>query len=242
MMIRGGRRVLVFSAHAADFCSRAGGAIIRLVQAGSTVLVYDMTYGEKCESPALWERHPRPTIDEVKKIRWEEMQAAAAVLGATIACLDFGDSPLIIGPDRREQLLGIFREFQPDLVLTHWKDDILHPDHVETTDAVLWASRYCFRPGIELGHPPCPAPEVVCYETTLGTSPVAKFIPNLYVDIGGVLEQKTEALRHLAAQPLLPDNYEFLARYRGIEAQQTAWIRKCVYAEAFCRIGTEDGG
>ena len=127
MMIRGGRRVLVFSAHAADFCSRAGGAIIRLVQAGSTVLVYDMTYGEKCESPALWERNPRPTIDEVKKIRWEEMQAAAAVLGATIACLDFEDSPLIIGTDRREQLLGIFREFQPDLVLTHWKDDILYP-------------------------------------------------------------------------------------------------------------------
>ena len=67
-------------------------------------------------------------------------------------------------------------------------------------------------------------------------------MPNLYVDIGAVLEQKTEAIRHLAAQPLLPGNYEFTARFRGIEAQQTAWIRECVYAEAFFRIGTEDGG
>jgi len=189
MMIRGGRRVLVFSAHAADFCSRAGGAIIRLVDAGSTVLVYDMTYGEKCESPALWARDPKPTIDEVKGIRKQEMEAAAKALGASIACFDFGDSPLVIGSERRQQVMEVFREFQPDLVLTHWKDDILHPDHVETTAAVLWASRYCFRPGIELGHPPCPAPEVVCYETTLGTAPVANFMPNVYVDITEVLEQ-----------------------------------------------------
>jgi 4-oxalomesaconate hydratase len=124
MLIRGGRRVLVFSAHAADFCSRAGGAIIRLVDAGSTVLVYDMTYGEKCESPALWARDPKPTIDEVKEIRKQEMEAAAAALGASIACLDYGDSPLLIGPERRQQVMEVFREFQPDLVLTHWKDDI----------------------------------------------------------------------------------------------------------------------
>ena len=241
-MIRGGRRVLVFSAHAADFCSRAGGAIIRLVDAGSTVLVYDMTYGEKCESPALWARDPKPPIDEVKGIRKQEMEAAAKALGASIACFDFGDSPLVIGSERRQRVMEVFREFQPDLVLTHWKDDILHPDHVETTAAVLWASRYCFRPGIELGHPPCPAPEVVCYETTLGTAPVANFMPNVYVDITEVLEQKKEALRHLAAQPQLPENYEFLARYRGVEAQQTAWMKECVYAEAFCRIGNAAGG
>ena len=33
-LIREGRRVLVFSAHAADYCSRAGGTIARLVEAG----------------------------------------------------------------------------------------------------------------------------------------------------------------------------------------------------------------
>ena len=50
-MIREGRRVLVFSAHAADFCSRAGGTIARLTDKGSEVRVYDLSYGEKCESP-----------------------------------------------------------------------------------------------------------------------------------------------------------------------------------------------
>ena len=52
-MIFDARRVLVFSAHAADFCSRAGGTIARLVEAGAAVQVCDMTYGERCESPAL---------------------------------------------------------------------------------------------------------------------------------------------------------------------------------------------
>ena len=42
-LIRGDRRVLIFSAHAADFCSRAGGTIARLTDAGSTVHVVDFS-------------------------------------------------------------------------------------------------------------------------------------------------------------------------------------------------------
>ena len=238
-MIRPERRVLVFSAHAADFCSRAGGAIVRFVKAGCQVHIYDMTYGEKCESPALWDRNPDFSIDEVKAIRREEIQAAAATLGAPIDCLDFGDSPLLAGPERRQQLLEILRAFRPDLILCHWIDDILHPDHAETMQAVLWASRYCFRPGIKTDHPPCPAPELVCYEPILGAAPVVGFVPNLYVDVTEVFEDKKEALRPLAAQPELPDRYEILARYRALEAQMTAWMKQCELAEAFCRIGTE---
>ena len=238
-MIRGDRRVLVFSAHAADFCSRAGGTIIRLVEAGSQVHIHDMTYGEKCESPALWTRNPDYTLDEIKEIRREEIKAAAAVLGASVDCFDFGDSPLLLGPEQRHQLLEVIRTFRPDLILTHWRDDFLHPDHADTTQAVIWASRYCFRPGIKTDHPPCPAPELVCYETVLGTAPVTRFLPNLYVDVTQVFERKKEALRHFAAQPQLPDSYEILARYRALEAQSTAWMKECEFAEGFCRLGTE---
>lgn len=241
-LIQEGRRVLVFSAHAADFCSRAGGTIARLVDAGGTVHIHDLTYGEKCESPALWAQEPPPSIDQIKRIRGEEMQAAAQTLGATIDCLDWGDSPLIVDAQRQQQLLGLFRRFQPDLVLTHWKDDILHPDHQECTRAVIWASRYCFRPGLDLSDPPCPSPQVVLYETTLGTAPVAGFLPNLFVDISDVQARKKEALRHLAAQPDLPERYEQLAAYRAIEAQSTAWMKGCAYAEAFVRLGTEAAG
>ena len=238
-MIRPQRRVLVFSAHAADFCSRAGGAIMRLLEAGGQVHIYDMTYGEKCESPALWSQNPDFDLDEVKDIRREEIEAAAAVLGAPIDCFDFGDSPLLLGPDRRLQILEAMRVFRPDLVLTHWTDDFVHTDHVETTQAVLWATRYCFRPGLKTAHPPCPAPEVVCYETVLGMAPLTKFMPNLYVDITAVFPRKKEALTQLATQPDLPDRYEMLARYRALEAQSTAWMKDCEFAEGFVRLGTE---
>jgi len=46
-------RVMVFSAHAADFCSRAGGTILNYVRAGSKVRVIDLTYGERGESNSL---------------------------------------------------------------------------------------------------------------------------------------------------------------------------------------------
>ena len=238
-MIRPGRRVLIFSAHAADFCSRAGGAICRFVDAGCEVQIHDLTYGEKCESPSLWNSNPNISLDEVKAIRRDEIEAAAGVLGAPIACLDFDDSPILVGPERRAQILEIIRAFQPDLVLSHWRNDFLHPDHVETVEAVIWASRYCFRPGIKTDHPPCPAPEIVCFEPIAGASPVTSFVPNLYVDITKVFERKKNALRCLASQPELPDRYEIIGRYRGLEAQMTAFLKQCEVAEAFCRLGTE---
>ncbi len=243
-LIRGDRRVLVFSAHAADFCSRAGGTIARLVDAGSKVHIIDFSYGERCESPALWARAPKPSLQEVKDLRATEMDAVAAVLGVTIECLDFGDSPLLIGPERCQQLLALFRQHQPDLVLTHWKDDVLHPDHCAATEAVIWASRYCFRPGIEGEEDalPCPAPEVVLYETTLGTAPVARYLPNLFVDISTSYERKCQALDLFEAQPGLAERYGFLARYRALEAQSTAWMKGCEYAEGFVRLGTESAG
>jgi 4-oxalomesaconate hydratase len=233
------KQVLVFSAHAADFCSRAGGTIARFAAAGARVHVHDLSYGENCESPALWALDPPPSREEIKAIRKEEIEAAAAILGASVDCFDFGDSPLVLGQERRLQIIDAIRAFQPDLILTHWIDDILHPDHVEATQAVLWASRYCSVPGIQTEHAPCAVAELVCYEAQLGTGPVTKFLPEFYVDITSTIDRKVEALKKLAAQPPLPEQYEILARYRALEAQITANMAACRFAEGFCRIGTQ---
>src|SRR3970040_2357167 len=104
-MLRDNMKILVFSAHSADFCSRAGDTIARAVERGGTVQVVDLTYGERCESPALWARTPAPRVAEVKRIRAKEIEAAAEILGASITCFDFDDSPLVLGPDRRLRIL-----------------------------------------------------------------------------------------------------------------------------------------
>ena len=233
------KRVLVFSAHAADFCSRAGGAIARLADEGAAVHVHDLTYGERCEAPALYARDPVPSLEEIKAIRKHEIEAAAAILGATVDCFDFGDSPLLLGPERRLEILDAIRAFEPEVLLCHWIDDILHPDHVETAQAVLWARSYCNVPGIETRHPPCKVPEFICYEAQLATSPVTRFLPDFYVDIDTTMERKTEAMAKLAAQPSLVDQYTKLARYRGLEAQIVAGMKECTCAEGFVRIGKE---
>ena len=231
------KRVLVFSAHAADFCSRAGGTIARFTDNGARVHVQDFSYGELCESPALWAQEPPPSVAQIKAIRKAEIEAAAALLGASIGCSDYGDGPLILGEERRLEIMGAIRDFQPELVLCHWMNDIMHPDHEEAAKAVLWASRYCDVPGIETGNSPCPVPEFVCYEAQLGTSPVTKFLPEFFVDIGTTIERKVAAMAQLAAQPSLPVQYKILAQYRALEAQVTTGMKECEFAEGFCRVG-----
>lgn len=238
-MIKESSRVLIFSAHAADFCSRAGGSIIRFVEANGVVQVYDMSFGERCESPALYAGTDKPTLEQVKAIRKQELEVAAEILGAGIACLDYGDGPLVLGPDRRLELLDLIRDFKPDLVLSHWINDLMHPDHAETTQAALWACSYCNSGGIQTEHAPCPRPTLICYETTMGTAPVSGFIPDLYVNITDQFERKIEAVGRFAAQPLLPEVYTVLNRYRGIEAQHLAGMSGCRYAEGFARIGKQ---
>jgi 4-oxalomesaconate hydratase len=240
-MISQNQRVLVFSAHAADFCSRAGGTIMKFVEAGGTVHVHDLTYGERCESTALWAREQKPTIEEVKEIRAGEIERASAIIGTTADCFDWGDSPLVIGAERELHLLECIRAFKPDVILSHWKDDIMHPDHAETTRAVIFASSYCGSGGIETASEPCRRPTLYMYETTSGTAPVSRFLPDTFVDITDVFDRKRDALKELAAQPVLVGSYEVIGRYRAMEAGTTAGMGGCKYAEAFVKFGTSGG-
>src|SRR5262252_1027058 len=86
-------RLLVVSAHAADFVWRAGGAIALYSARGARARVLCLSYGERGESQGLWKKEGM-TLDRVKQIRHEEATNAAEVLGAEIRCFDAGDYPL----------------------------------------------------------------------------------------------------------------------------------------------------
>ena len=117
-----GRRLLVVSAHAADFVRRAGGYIAAVTAAHGEAHVVCLSYGERGESPGAW-KQPGMTLERVKEIRRAEAQAAGDALGATMRFLDKGDYPL---PDNEAVLLelaDLMRELQPELILTHSKVD-----------------------------------------------------------------------------------------------------------------------
>src|ERR1019366_5672539 len=65
-------RILAVSAHPADFCSRAGGTLIKHVAAGSKAKVIWLTQGESDESAFLVQQHPGISVDEVRQVREKE--------------------------------------------------------------------------------------------------------------------------------------------------------------------------
>src|SRR3954447_4194673 len=93
------RRVQVIGAHAADFVWRAGGAVAKAVALGGEAEAIALSYGERGESGELWKEADQ-TVENVKRIRHAEAEKAAAHLGASFRCLDFGDYPLQIDGDR----------------------------------------------------------------------------------------------------------------------------------------------
>src|SRR5882757_7949664 len=112
------RKVMAVGAHAADFVWRAGGALALAAEDGGTASVIALSYGEKGESGELWKEEGQ-TIENVKKLRHAEAEAAAEALGADFTCFDLGDYPLEVSGDALTQLVDAIREFAPDVLITH---------------------------------------------------------------------------------------------------------------------------
>lgn len=212
-------RIMAVSAHAADFCSRAGGTLIKQVRAGCKVKVVWLSHGETNESELLYKQRPNISIEEVRRIREKEAFAAAEVIGAEGRMLGFGDNPLRMTPERIEILAREMADFKPDIILTHWKNDTTYSPHWLTSQSVIQAA-----------HLANGSWDIRFFEPTIGTAVGVGFIPDHYVDISAVFPQKMEATKKLATQPKLVEDYTTCNRWRGLEIDRP-------YAEAFVRWG-----
>src|SRR5215467_10488795 len=104
--------MLVFSAHAADFVWRAGGAIALHASRGWRVRILCLSYGERGESASAW-KQPGMTVERVKTVRRAESERAAIVLGAEVQFLDAGDYPLRTSDALIESLVQEYRSARP---------------------------------------------------------------------------------------------------------------------------------
>jgi len=210
-------RILVVSAHPADFCSRAGGTLIKHVRAGAKVKVIWLTQGESDESAFLIQQRPGISVEEIRRHREKEAFACAEVIGAEGKMFGFGDGPLRMTPERMEMLAQEMADFKPDLILTHWKDELTYPTHWRTS-----------RSAVEAAQMARVSWDIHFFEPNIGTASRVGFVPDHYVDISEVFERKVEALKTLTAQPWLVADYTVCNRWRGIECGRQ-------YAEAFVR-------
>jgi 4-oxalomesaconate hydratase len=226
-------RLLVFSAHAADFVWRAGGAIALAAEAGGEVLVLSLSYGERGESGELW-KIPNQTEDNVKRIRHEQALAACEALGAEFRSLDLGDYPLEVGRDEMDRVLEVVRGFGPTLMLTHTAVDPFNPDHPVAHDVTMRARQLASGAGVASAFERITPPAVWLFEPH--QPELCGFVPNLFLDVTSVFERKRAAMEAMQAQRYLIPYYTELAERRANHARRISGDASIRYAEAHQRV------
>lgn len=223
------QKLLVVGAHSADFVWRAAGTIAVTTSAGGSALVIALSYGERGESGNLW-KEPGQTEGNVKHIRHEQAEAAAEAVGADFRCLDLGDYPLRLSDAALEQLIAIFREVAPDVLLTHAADDPFNPDHPVAHQAVQKARLLSTGSGVASAFERVPPSDWYVFEPH--QPELCGFVPDTFVDITPVYERKLAAMKVMAAQSYLHDYYAELAARRGNHARRISGNQDVLYAEA----------
>lgn len=122
--------VLALGAHPDDTEFGCGGILAKLAKQGRSVLIVDMTSGDKGSNGT-------------PEIRREEGRAAAVMIGAQRIFLDFKDCELIDSYDGRLALVKVIRQYRPRLILApYWKGEGQHPDHLVCGTMARYAVRY----------------------------------------------------------------------------------------------------
>lgn len=124
--------ILAIGAHPDDVELGCGGTLAKLISAGKTVAVVDLTQGE------LGTRGTNFT-------RAEEAANASKILGLSAReNLKMKDGFLQNSEEYQMQIVKIIRKYQPEIVLANAIDD-RHPDHAKASKLVLDA---CFLSGL----------------------------------------------------------------------------------------------
>jgi len=226
-------KLLVVSAHAADFVWRAGGTIALYSSRGHQVRVLCLSYGERGESQGLW-RKEGMTLERVKQIRHSEAERAAKILGSQIRFFDAGDYPLHDTSALTDELVQEFRGFQPTTVITHSARDPYNTDHDAANRMTMNARIYAQAMGYPSPHKHLGAPPVFYFEPH--QSEMCGFTPDVLLDVTPVFEKKVEAMHCMEAQVHLWNYCTDTAKRRGTQGGRNSGNPQIVYAEAFERV------
>jgi 4-oxalomesaconate hydratase len=226
------KNILVIGAHSADFVWRAAGTIAVITAQGGRASVVALSYGERGESGELW-KEPDQTIENVKRIREAEARAAAEAVGAVFRCLDLGDYPLPMTESGIQQLVAVFQDFQPAVVLTHNPLDPFNPDHPVASQMVQKARLLSSGAGVASAFNRIAPPELYYFEPH--QPELCDFKPNVFVDITPVMERKTRAMQAMQAQRYLHEYYSELAARRANHARRISGNAEIRFAEAHFR-------
>lgn len=226
------KKILVIGAHSADFVWRAAGTIATITSQRGSASVIALSYGERGESGELW-KEPDQTVENVKRIRHEEAKVAAEAVGADFRCLDLGDYPLPMTDTAIEQLVDIFQDVKPDILLTHNPVDPFNPDHPVACQMVQKARLLSSGAGVASAFSRIIPPDLYFFEPH--QPELCDFKPNTFIDITSVMDKKIKAMDAMKAQSYLHKYYTELASRRANHARRISGIETIKFAEAHYR-------
>lgn len=234
-----GKRMLVVSAHAADYVWRGGGAIAKYVKNGADVHVVVLSFGVHGESNDLWKQEGA-TEERVKQIRRGETMEAAGILGVSqIEFWDLPDYPMepALTEEARTRMIKKIREVQPDIILTHDKNgfDVLNPDHNAVSRFVFECSVQSNSAGIRMEGTKA-TKQMQIYGFEPHQTELSEYVPGIFVDITETYEQKVAAMKCFKAQSHLIEYYTQRAFMRGNHARRLSGCQDYRYAESFQRV------
>ena len=127
-------------------------------------------------------------------VRGEEARRGAAILGAQVAFIDLPDGQVRDTPGACERVRSILQQFAPDILITHWIDD-MHPDHAATASVVQHVLPFVISHIRKL-------PRLWACDTYFSTGVRGTFTPDIYVDVTAQWPQKLAAIRaHQSQRP-----------------------------------------
>jgi LmbE family N-acetylglucosaminyl deacetylase len=206
-------KIVCVGAHPDDPESGCGGTLARYAALGHAVTIVYLTRGERgIEGKSL---------DEAARIRTAECEAACRILGAKPVFFGQIDGATEVTRAHVDAMSRLLTAENPNVVFTHWPVDT-HMDHQV-------ASMLTIRAWMNLR-----TPRLYFFEVNSG-SQTEGFLPNTYVDVSPVLEQKKRALfAHISqdGQGIWREHHEIMAQWRGREVGVAA-------AEAFVHLNRD---
>jgi N-acetylglucosamine malate deacetylase 1 len=181
-------RVLAVGAHPDDIEILCAGTLLRYKALGHHITIAVATNGNQ--------GHFEIMPEELGKMRRKEAEASAEFLGAELIWMDYNDQMLFHDEPTRMRFIEMVRQANPDVVFTHNPDDYAM-DHRKVSELVFAATFMASVPHIFTESPhTVKAPPLYYMDNIAGSN----FQPTEYVDISGVIEQKTEMLERHASQ------------------------------------------
>jgi LmbE family N-acetylglucosaminyl deacetylase len=191
-------RVLGVGAHPDDIEFYCGGLLTKYAARG------DQTFAAICTDGAAGHMILPPR--ELAALREQEARAGAKVYGAELWWMGEQDGELWGSDTVQAKMAAVFAWARPDVVITHPLEDY-HPDHRACSELVTAA---CGRRRSLLGDGPA-----LLYTETAA---LLDFVPEVYIDITGVMEVKSTALACHRSQVewiMAHDHVDLLAQMRS---------------------------